>query len=375
MYSTLDGAKKCAKQLKHILERSGLAYPLAKCQAAVARAGGYGDWHDLTRRIGRRVNSRIPYDHWGALISSLPVPCHLPITSYLRDEFAAEAADEASTKFWIRDTLPYLVGLEVVHRSTTPLLRPGSGKDQRICLQIVSGMLLDIKNEFGFAPKLDPETLTAIFGGTPDAILPRLARHPRFDEAIKALIAGGILKVEGKTTRLFSPDSEELHTEIIRQARAWNLQKEPEIKYVQMSPELAAAFQRQSDIDRKEAGPKVPYDTLDYRGVSLQSRYSVASEFETMKAVVDAMPNDVRLRLTSIWCDSKACAYYHVVVTLGMHRSALTDQIRECFLAATSGFNGLSVEHGSHETLFDPEWPADEAYFAELEEKQQSMLK
>jgi hypothetical protein len=30
MYSTPDGAKKCAKQLKNILARSGYAYPLAK---------------------------------------------------------------------------------------------------------------------------------------------------------------------------------------------------------------------------------------------------------------------------------------------------------------------------------------------------------
>lgn len=374
MYSTLDGAKKCAKQLKHVLERSGLAYPLAKCQAAVARAGGYSAWHDLTRRISKRANAHIPYDYWGSLIRSLPDPCHLPIRAYLREEFATEPADVANTKCWIRDTLPYLTSLEVVHRSTTSLLRPGSGKDQKIRLKIVSGMLLDIEHQLGFTPKLDPDALTAIFDGTPDVILPELAKHPRFDEAIKALIAAGILKVEGKTTRVIAPDKEELRTEIIRRARAWNVQKEPEIKYVPMSPELAAAVQRQFDIDREESGSKVPYDTLDYRGVSLQSRFSVAHEFKTMKAVVDAMPEDVRLRLASIWCDSKACAYYHVVVTLGMHHSALAEQIRQYFLAATSGFNGLSVEHGSHDMQFDPEWPDDEAYHAELEEEQHSSL-
>ena len=141
-----------------------------------------------------------------------------------------------------------------------------------------------------------------------------------------------------------------------------------------LRPELAAAVQRQFNIDREESGLEVPYDALDYRGVSLQSRFSVAHEFKTMKAVVDAMPEDVRLRLASIWCDSKACACYHVVVTLGMHRSALAEQIRQCLLAATSGFNGLYIEHGSHVTQFDPEWPEDEAYCAELDEEQQSSL-
>jgi len=47
MYSTIEGAKKRAKQLKKMLDASGFAYPLAKCQVAVARAGGYADWHDL----------------------------------------------------------------------------------------------------------------------------------------------------------------------------------------------------------------------------------------------------------------------------------------------------------------------------------------
>lgn len=366
MYSTLDGAKKCAKQLKTILGRSGLAFPLGKCQAAVARAGDYSDWHDLACRIDRRPDTHLPYDYWGALIRNLPEPCHLPVRAYLRDEFASEEADEARTKCWIRDTLPYLANLEIVHRSTTPLLRPGSGKDQKMRLQIVSGMLLDIERQLGFTPKFDPVTITAIFDGAPAAILPKLAAHPRFSEAITALTAAGILNMKSETTYLHAPDNEELRAEIIRRARGWNVQKESEIKSVQMTPEQSALFQQQSDIDRQEAGPKVPYDTLDHRGVSLQSRYSVAHEFETMKAVVDAMPADVRLRLTSIWCDSKACAYYHVVVSLGMHHSALAEQIRRCFLAATVGFNGLSVEHGSHDTQFDPEWPADEAYISEL---------
>jgi hypothetical protein len=374
MYSTLEGAKKCAKQLKQILERSGLAYPLAKCQAAVARAGGYRDWHDLTVSIGQRPNTGLPYDYWGALIRNLPGPCHLPVRSHLRDDFTTEPADEANAKRWIRDVLPYLVSMEVVHRSSTPLLRPGSGRDQRMRQQIVSGMLLNMKGGRDYTPRLDPERLTAIFEGMPEANLPMLANHPRFNEAIKSLTAAGILTVEGKSTCIHAPEGEELRAELIRRARAWNVQKEPDIEYWPMSMEMSAALQRQYVLDRASAGPKAPYDTLDYRGVSLQSRYSVASEFETMKAVVDAMPDDVRLRLASIWCDSKACAVYRVVVTLGMHKAALAEQVRQCFLATTGGFNGLSVEHGSNNAHFDPAWPADEVKFSQVEDDQHSPL-
>lgn len=79
-----------------------------------------------------------------------------------------------------------------------------------------------------------------------------------------------------------------------------------------------------------------------------------------MKAVVDAMPDDVRLRVASIWCDSKASAIYSVTVTLGMDRHGLAVDIRDCFRAAASGFNGISVEHGDDQQFFDPEWPGDE---------------
>ena len=369
MYSTLEGAKKRAKQLNHILDASGFAFPLAKCQAAVARAGGYSDWHELTRLINQRANADRPYDYWGALVRNLPKPCHLPVRSHLRDDFASEPDDDANAKRWIRDTLPYLVSLEVVHRTSAALLRPGSGKDQRIRLQIISSMLLNGEGQLGLKAKLDPEGLTVIFEGPPDGILPKLAKHPRFADAVETLAAAGILTLDSKTTQINAPDGDELRAEITRRARAWNVQKEPEIQYTPMSAELSAALQLQNELDRKGAGPKVPYDTLDYRGVMLHSRYSVTSEFDTMKAVVDAMPDDVRLRLAAVWCDSKACAYHHVVVTLGMSHNDLAEQVRACFRAATSGFNGLMVEHGSHSEHFDPEWPEDEEYFAQQEEE------
>lgn len=65
MYSTLDGAKKCAKQLKRLLQASAMIFPLSECQNAVAVAGGYRSWHDLNARIGQRQGAASPYDYWG----------------------------------------------------------------------------------------------------------------------------------------------------------------------------------------------------------------------------------------------------------------------------------------------------------------------
>ncbi len=56
MYSTINGAKKCAKDLKRLFDDSDFEFPLNKCQAVVARAGGYRDWRDLEGRSGGRVS-------------------------------------------------------------------------------------------------------------------------------------------------------------------------------------------------------------------------------------------------------------------------------------------------------------------------------
>lgn len=362
MYSTLDGAKKCAKQLKRLLDNSGLTYQLAKCQAAVAKAGGYHDWHDLTTRIGGRAQVLLPYDYWGRLVAVLPEPCRFPVRSYLGQDRASIPSGKAEADKWARDVLPYVVSIESVHRAHTSLLRPGSGKDQKLRLDIISGMLLNVEGHPDFTPKLDPECLTIFVQGEPSSIIPKLGQHPRFGEALDSLIVAGILAVEDKTTHIFAPQEAELRAEIIRRARVWNSHPEPEIEYFTVSDEIASEFRRQDDIDRAEAGPKVPYDELDYRGILLQSRYSVASEFETMKAVVDAMPADIRLRVSSIWCDSKACSVYSVEIVLGMYRAGIPEKIRECFLIGSCGFNGLLISHGDSSHFFDPEWPDEDAY-------------
>ncbi|QPI72212.1 hypothetical protein [Sphingobium sp. Cam5-1] len=357
MYSTLDGAKKCAKQLKRLLQASAMIFPLSECQNAVALAGGYRSWHDLNARIGQRQGAATPYDYWGNLIKALPQPCHRPVSAFL-DQKAKGSLTPSD--LWVRDVLPYAVSLEIVLRANASLLRPGSGPGQRLRLAIVSGMLLNVEGGSGFTPKLDPKRLGLTFEGTPASILPKLAHDPKFDVALRALVDADILMVEKDMTMIQIAESSELRAEILSRASQWGQPQTPPVDYEQMDDDLAAALAHQEGIEWRDAGPKVPYDELEYRGILLQSRYSVAREFQTTKAVVDAMTDDVRLRVSTIWCDSKASAVYSVTVTLGMDRRGLADDICDCFRAAASGFNGISVEHGDDQQFFDPEWPGDE---------------
>lgn len=357
MYSTLDGAKKCAKQLKRLLQASAIIFPLSECQNAVALAGGYRSWHDLNARISQRKGAASPYDYWGNLIKALPQPCHRPVSASL-----IQKSKEALTRsdLWARDALPYALSLEIVLRTNASVLRPGSGSGQRLRLAIVSGMLLNLGGRSGFTPKLDPKRLSLTFEGTTSSILPNLARDPKFDAAVRSLVEAGILVVESDMTTIQIAEGSELHPELLSRASQWGQPQTPPITYEQMDGDLAAALAHQEGIDWRDAGPKVPYDELEHRGILLQSRYSVAREFRTMKAVVDGMPDDVRLRVQSIWCDSKASAVYSVIVTLGLDRHGLADDIGDCFRAATNGFNGIFIDHGSNQQIIDPEWPGDE---------------
>ncbi|SEH15094.1 hypothetical protein SAMN05428974_1350 [Sphingopyxis sp. YR583] len=365
MYSTLDGAKKCAKQLKRLLEASALIFPLARCQASVAEAGGYQDWHDLNRRIGQRPQTGLPFDYWGNLLKVLPAPCQYPVRSHLSGRGGPELAPP---EMWVRDILPYAVSLEIVHRTHAAPLRPGSGKGQRLRLELVSGLLLNIEGGLDRLPKLDAEKLHLIFDGEPASLLPKLARNAQFSEAVSSLVDAGLLRIERGSTYVLAPESDVLKAELLERALTWRRDQEPKIDYIEMDEDLAGALAHQESLDVRDSGPKVPYHEMSYRGVELQSRYAVAHEFEEMKAVVDAMPDDVRLRVESIWCDSKACAVYSITIRLGMDRSWLGENIRDSFRAGTNGFNGLFLSHGNDDQFFDPEWPEDDEDFLPISE-------
>jgi hypothetical protein len=361
MYSTLDGAKNCAKQLRQILEASSLIFPLSKCQTAVAQAGGYQDWHELVVKVHERPQFSRPFNYWDQLLEAVPHPCRRPITFFLR---SGRKIGLSRDELWVHHILPYCTSMEVVLRSQVPFLRPGAGRGQRMRLEVVSGLLLNSDGLVSY-PKLDPQLMHLVFEGNPGQNLPSRAKNKRFSEVVETLVEAGILMIERETTRIMLPNFD-LASEVQSRAEKWGRHDYPAAVYETMDSDLAAALAVQDGIEYRDSGPKVPYDEMTFNGVVLQSRYSVAHEFETMKSVVDAMDDYVRLAVRSIWCDSKASAVYSVTIWEGASGNGLYDDIRSAFRTGAEGFNGIWVFHGDKEVVFDPEWPGDDEMIDEL---------
>jgi hypothetical protein len=130
-----------------------------------------------------------------------------------------------------------------------------------------------------------------------------------------------------------------------------------------ISPEvlqiISEAVAHQNRIDYEGAGPKAPHGAITYKDVCLSSRYDVQGEFSHMRRAIDAMPELMARRIESIWCDSKACAYYVVAVKPRLFAKGLVDEINAAF-KAIGGYNGLEIlrDDGPSES-FDPWWPED----------------
>jgi hypothetical protein len=135
---------------------------------------------------------------------------------------------------------------------------------------------------------------------------------------------------------------------------------EGNFEILEMSPELAAAFKHQRDLDIAESGPQAPEPEIDHSGVIVSSRYGLEHELTTMSRILDALPDGARDRIEMIWCDSAACACYDVTIRRGQWHNLLPDLIRETTLLVAHGFNMLMVEGDSHHVSFDPEWGDDE---------------
>lgn len=357
MYSTLQGAKKCAKKLKKILDESNLIYPLSKCQEAVAKAGGFDNWHTLTKNISVRPKTALPYDYWGNLLKVLPEPCCDPVKYHILGDEEYDALPDNTYELWLRDVLPFCMGMEIAHRKTTAILQPGAGKNQRNRLKIISGILVNVEGHANLSPRLDPESLTITMDGLPEELLPEMAQGPQFQNAVKELVEAGVLRVERQKTHILAPDAA-FREGVLKRAARWKGSRHPEPEIVTMDEKVALAFRQQQQADFEEAGRKVPYSELDYRGITLSSRYRVEREFKVMKSVVDHMSEGVRIRVESIFCDSKAEAVYAVEVLIGMYDQALAENIHECFIRGTNGYNSIFINHGGKDAAyFEPYWP------------------
>lgn len=129
------------------------------------------------------------------------------------------------------------------------------------------------------------------------------------------------------------------------------------VEYTDLPPEAAELIQRQHDIDRVDAGPKAPISGFRYRGVQIESRWAVIAELDTMRRIIDAMPELMARRLETIWCDSNAGACYTVTVRPSLYIPDLRWAIGEAVMEAGGGHNGIMIEmddgNGCH---IDPSW-------------------
>ena len=210
MYSTYDGAKKRAKELKRLFDDSGIRYPLNKSQRAIARAGGFADWHELETRVTVGIPERDPAVFRRRLLSALPFPCHAPVKAWLDGELTDVAVEPGIPPRYFRDVFPYLSASSVLHRSRTPLLRPGSGVGQKLRETLVVGLLLNLHGGSRPWPRLDPETLAMVFEGDLDALFREDVSHARFAAEFQRLQDEGVFVWKNGVLEVMPPDVDAL---------------------------------------------------------------------------------------------------------------------------------------------------------------------
>ncbi|WP_170377588.1 hypothetical protein [Ruegeria atlantica] len=129
------------------------------------------------------------------------------------------------------------------------------------------------------------------------------------------------------------------------------------VDYTDWSPEVTEAIRRQHEMDRADAGPKAPVSSFRYRGVQIESRWAVLAELETMRRIIDAMPELMARRLEAIWCDSNAGSCYTFSVRSNLWVPELRWAISDAVIEANGGHNGIMIEAGGGNGCdIDPNW-------------------
>lgn len=228
MYSTLDGAKSCAKQLKRVFDDSGFYYPLHKCQTAIAKAGGYRDWHDLSAALDSgtpRPVDAVAYRR--RLFAALPVACRSPLQAWLDGEEDPEEnlTDPDYVRHWYRDGWPFERAMMSLHRRDTALIQRGSGKGQQLRDRLVMGPLLNLYGGPRRHPLVDPETCDLIFHEEFPGLFGEDRDHPDFEEQFARLVEAGVYSVSNGRLTLHPPQGAdviaELHDDHAGMAEHW----------------------------------------------------------------------------------------------------------------------------------------------------------
>jgi hypothetical protein len=123
------------------------------------------------------------------------------------------------------------------------------------------------------------------------------------------------------------------------------------------------------DPDKLPDGPEKIY----VGHVELWSRYGRRHEIETMARALELMPDEVKVLIGAIFCDSQACAAYSIAMVAGYE---LADVIATAFDAAFcrvgGGHNCIAVEADEifsgrdHLAWVEPHWLGDDEEAAKL---------
>jgi hypothetical protein len=129
-------------------------------------------------------------------------------------------------------------------------------------------------------------------------------------------------------------------------------------------PELIEAEARQLYRGDTEKVATTSLQSVTARGIEITSRYNKVDEFELMVKMVNALPASLCKKIKSIWCDSKACQCFTVVLRAWNDNLAreVGVKLQAALLNMRSGHNGIAVEAGTLDgpTIWiDPEWGED----------------
>ncbi len=216
MYTTLDRAKKRAKDLKRVFDDSGFLYPLNLCQTAIARAGGFRDWNDLEASISDHPRIGSTEEYRRRLLQALPWPCHAPVRAWLDQEPAFDTFQFDGPRFWFRDVYPF-ISVSLRHQRRRPLLRPGSGAGQQMRDNLVTDLLLHMHGGVPLYPRLDPVSLALVYEGDLATMFATRIGHPRFESEFARLVDEGVFQWTGRAVHVLPVQREVIYDALIEE--------------------------------------------------------------------------------------------------------------------------------------------------------------
>ena len=199
MYTTIDGAKKRASTLFRAFENGGILFPLHRCQFAIARAGGFDDWHALIRDLPTAPPARGDLERFRQrLMKALPGPCRYAALAWMDGLPRKPFGESGRPVYFIYDVAPHVIEAWGAFRRSQPLIRPGSGVGQKLRETLVLGRLMNMHDLTG--PRLEPDTCTFVYEGTLVELFAESVQHPRFHTEFMTLVDAGVFEwTPGKT--------------------------------------------------------------------------------------------------------------------------------------------------------------------------------